>query len=191
MKRLLRFIFNFICLFSALLCLSIGVMWIRSYWVGETWRWYEQDNPQRMNQICLGRGYALYDWTDWSRSSLTGRNPPRGYSRTDSRYRAFTINFKLGKTNFEFATIKFDWQKDEFATIQTHLICPFILSALLPALWLVQRVRHRRRARLGFCSVCGYDLRASPGRCPECGTVCGSAGAQAESALLITTKNPS
>ena len=43
----------------------------------------------------------------------------------------------------------------------------------LPALWLVLTlprlvVRRRRRTR-GLCLRCGYDLRASRGRCPECG----------------------
>jgi hypothetical protein len=51
-----------------------------------------------------------------------------------------------------------------------------ILAAILPALWLARARRSRKRVVAGLCSNCGYDLRASPERCPECGTPARSPG---------------
>ena len=46
---------------------------------------------------------------------------------------------------------------------------PAFLTAILPIRWLATPIRQRRLRKRGFCPSCGYDLRASTDRCPECG----------------------
>jgi hypothetical protein len=46
---------------------------------------------------------------------------------------------------------------------------PFVACAIAPTLVLARRLRRRRRSTRGLCVACGYDTRATPDRCPECG----------------------
>jgi hypothetical protein len=73
------------------------------------------------------------------------------------------------------------WTNDEFAfrlnqepgDFSLFVVFPYWLAALvtaiLPAAFIYRVIRSRRAIRAGHCRTCGYDIRATPTRCPECG----------------------
>ena len=60
----------------------------------------------------------------------------------------------------------------DLSLIQTPMWFVVAAFAILPCAAVMRLVRRRRRVKrmaAGQCIACGYDLRASPERCPECG----------------------
>ncbi len=78
-------------------------------------------------------------------------------------------------TNRELIAMRFgQWvgsyhQRPNSWTLRVRLWVPTILFTLLSFVTSYPLLRRRKRKKLGLCLKCGYDLRASKDRCPECG----------------------
>jgi hypothetical protein len=62
------------------------------------------------------------------------------------------------------------WEELQITFLRTFLLLAPVSIAIV---WIPFRARRARQQRAGLCVACGYDLRATPDRCPECGTTVG------------------
>lgn len=175
-----RRLFQLAAVTSLLLTLAASTLWVRSYRLMDE---LALRNPGGMGWVAglqgrLEVGLLLCDMSkDPARS---GVSYARDQARLPINVHIF-MDTEIGDKDIAWTWGGFAWyskQSPSNRTFDVQVVAPFWCIAILaatPALaWLVTRCRSRRKAikhTHGLCPKCGYDLRATPARCPECGHV--------------------
>ena len=168
MKR--RF-FGFASALSLLLCVATVVLWARSYWQTDEIVTYASEGcgitiVARGSLIHLYQPYATSYGGALKRQWRIGQ-PALTTEGVESMVETSGTAFRSGHF---FTSMAHDeqWWSVPLWWFATPLA---LLLSLLPACWLWLRWRARRgHWQAAICRHCGYDLRASAERCPECGT---------------------
>jgi hypothetical protein len=66
------------------------------------------------------------------------------------------------------------YRSDDWTLAVPHWVVMALLLVMPVVVGSSRFLAARRARQTGRCAVCGYDLRATPQRCPECGTIAAS-----------------
>lgn len=175
-----RNLFTFLSTLSLALSIAVGAIWVRSY----------GNSDYLVRQDKLGEGQFVVGTGNGQILLLRDSNGFFGRPRNHARFRwSHHLSINLMECYYRqvrHKPTKHHWQCGRFfvtwgemnppdeGSIRQAVIfptwMPFGATLPLPLSWLLTRLS-KRRFRAGCCPTCGYDLRATPNRCPECGTV--------------------
>jgi hypothetical protein len=193
-----RKLFNLAVAALLLVCIFTTALWIRSYWSADrvSWTrfWYDgtvsraSENPKHFKNWTLytvvlhsergglrlfyhsSGGHDAYFNPQRSgfkmRCEPPSRYPYAGASGIRPAFMRALGGFQLHHEREVDRTSYHRW---------LNLVAPHwalaSVTLLTPLVWAYRYQRLRRRVAKCICAHCGYDLRATPDRCPECGAV--------------------
>jgi hypothetical protein len=175
MKGIGRYIYNALTVLSLVLCVATVGLWVRSYFVNDSFGWSSLEDSRS-----VGSRVGLIEF---KHSRIVGPDPIGGFH---SHYeKGFVWNRWLinPENDWMFYVGRQGWEWHGFAAYTRSIRGIFtagfstphwsigLLTAALPLMRHIAMRKRRKRWQHGRCVTCGYDLRATPARCPECGTI--------------------
>jgi hypothetical protein len=160
-----RRLLNLATAVSLLLCVAVCVLWVRAQFVMDQLVVNSTRNYVELN----GRRGGV--WVLWIREPRDG--PLWVSLEHDSRppyplvVRPYSWRHRIGLTIDRRIRAGVSPGVDTWVTLPYWFLAG--LAAVAPSLRLRQLRRRRCQRGKGLCPACGYDLRATPERCPECG----------------------
>jgi len=184
MKR--RF-WNLLTAMSLIFAISTGAIWIRSLFREDSFSLPFKQEATGEFEVELRCDFGVVFWNSVYLHRKVPKQPesldPWNWQSFPSHpnalgeFKAVARQIKNGSTvqGVTWCCESQSSQQEGWKQIQFHFALPYAwpmtLSLILPVLWLATRIIGRRRCAKGHCLQCGYDLRATPDRCPECGRV--------------------
>ena len=177
-----RRLLNLLTGMSLLLCVTVVAVWVRSYWrsqyvyyVRMTPEWDGVRSLRLFFQVC--KGAAVIDVENQHEGLGEGATVEKAVGREwgletrEAQDPIIRAHHAWGGFAYEMFPVPVDACDTGGALIVEAgfpLWLPATLFALLPTARASRRLQ--RSTRPGHCPRCGYDLRATPDRSPECGT---------------------
>jgi hypothetical protein len=176
----LRRTLNLLTVLSLLLCMAAATLCVRSFWVIDCVEWVTHLSEQEVRWLFaeseagalrVGRkAVNLFPQDSYARERMKKtptwerRRAGGAAWRKNLKPQARGDRYTLGMRTIETAQVRLPYW------------ILLTVAAIAPSFWVWRR---RRRHKPGQCAACGYDLCATPVRCPECGHTAAEPAAQA------------
>jgi hypothetical protein len=165
MTRFRRWLFDGVAMLSPPVCVLWLALWPLSFFRRVA---VIRTNQQSNVILAIPYGYLIVVYQHGpGMISRIGAHPDRWEFYLDPQLKSVPIVW-----NYLFRPRYFDRPGIPNFRVQRVTVPIWLLAFVSGIPWASRRIwnwLHYREA--GLCRVCGYDLRATPDRCPECGTV--------------------